>query len=148
MFNASENCARTPPAALDVDPAPSRSRSRSRTSTPASARWKAVLVPITPPPTTTTSARAGSVAAIGQGNHGGGPVRWPDMELSCPKCHGAMRSYERSGIVIDQCNECRGVFLDRGELEKLIDAEFREVAAAPAWGTSEFRPDDDRYRYQ
>lgn len=34
-----------------------------------------------------------------------------------------MRSYERSGIAIDQCTECRGVFLDRGELERLIVAE-------------------------
>jgi Zn-finger nucleic acid-binding protein len=72
------------------------------------------------------------------------------MELTCPKCDGAMRSYERSGIVIDQCSECRGVFLDRGELAKLIDAESREMAA-PAWGTSDprqqTRPDDDRYPY-
>jgi Zn-finger nucleic acid-binding protein len=34
-----------------------------------------------------------------------------------------MRAYERNGITIDQCTECRGVFLDRGELERLIDAE-------------------------
>ncbi len=44
-------------------------------------------------------------------------------ELTCPKCHGAMRTYERNGIHIDQCTECRGVFLDRGELEQLMDAE-------------------------
>lgn len=44
-------------------------------------------------------------------------------ELTCPKCHGAMRSYERSGITVDQCLECRGIFLDRGELERLVDAE-------------------------
>ena len=34
-----------------------------------------------------------------------------------------MRSYERSGITVDQCTGCRGVFLDRGELERLVDAE-------------------------
>lgn len=43
--------------------------------------------------------------------------------LVCPKCRGAMRSYERSGITIDQCSDCRGVFLDRGELERLVEAE-------------------------
>jgi uncharacterized protein len=43
--------------------------------------------------------------------------------LTCPKCGGAMRSYERNGITVDQCTGCRGVFLDRGELERLIDAE-------------------------
>jgi Zn-finger nucleic acid-binding protein len=45
------------------------------------------------------------------------------MQMTCPKCHGDMRNYERSGVTIDQCTECRGIFLDRGELEKLFDAE-------------------------
>ena len=44
-------------------------------------------------------------------------------DLTCPKCQGAMRTYERNGIQIDQCTECRGIFLDRGELERLVDAE-------------------------
>ncbi|MEJ3742376.1 zf-TFIIB domain-containing protein [Actinomycetes bacterium KLBMP 9797] len=43
--------------------------------------------------------------------------------MTCPKCRGEMRQYERSGVTIDQCTECRGIFLDRGELEKLFDAE-------------------------
>ena len=43
--------------------------------------------------------------------------------LTCPKCGGQMRSYERNGVTVDQCTECRGIFLDRGELERLIDAE-------------------------
>jgi Zn-finger nucleic acid-binding protein len=43
--------------------------------------------------------------------------------LTCPKCGGEMRSYERNGVTVDQCGECRGIFLDRGELERLIDAE-------------------------
>jgi Zn-finger nucleic acid-binding protein len=47
-----------------------------------------------------------------------------------------MRQYERSGVVIDQCVECRGIFLDRGELEKLFEAEAnwnrQHAAAAPA----------------
>ncbi|AJT41957.1 hypothetical protein UM93_11335 [Psychromicrobium lacuslunae] len=34
-----------------------------------------------------------------------------------------MRNYERNGVTIDQCSGCRGIFLDRGELEQLIDAE-------------------------
>jgi uncharacterized protein len=44
-------------------------------------------------------------------------------ELVCPKCESPMRSYERSGVTVDQCTGCRGVFLDRGELERLMDAE-------------------------
>jgi uncharacterized protein len=43
--------------------------------------------------------------------------------MTCPKCQGAMRPYERSGVTVDQCTDCRGIFLDRGELERLIDAE-------------------------
>jgi hypothetical protein len=60
------------------------------------------------------------------------------MQMTCPKCQGQMRQYERSGITIDQCTECRGIFLDRGELEKLMDAEAtwsqgqRPAAAQPA----------------
>jgi Zn-finger nucleic acid-binding protein len=47
----------------------------------------------------------------------------PTQTLTCPKCGGQMRSYERNGVTVDQCTECRGIFLDRGELERLIDAE-------------------------
>ena len=46
-----------------------------------------------------------------------------------------MRSYERSGVTIEQCGDCRGIFLDRGELERLADAEslhYRNEAAAGA----------------
>ncbi|HEU4900037.1 MAG TPA: zf-TFIIB domain-containing protein, partial [Actinomycetota bacterium] len=44
-------------------------------------------------------------------------------DLICPKCQGLMRTYERSGVTVDQCSDCRGIFLDRGELERLVDAE-------------------------
>ena len=43
--------------------------------------------------------------------------------MTCPKCQGQMRNYERNGINVDQCTECRGLFLDRGELEHLVQAE-------------------------
>jgi Zn-finger nucleic acid-binding protein len=59
------------------------------------------------------------------------------MQMTCPKCQGDMRTYERSGVTVDQCTECRGIFLDRGELEKLFEAEAnwnRQQAAAPAAG--------------
>lgn len=52
--------------------------------------------------------------------------------LVCPKCQGAMSAYERNGVTIDQCQECRGVFLDRGELDRLIDAEEQRYPAPPA----------------
>ena len=54
-------------------------------------------------------------------------------KLSCPKCRGSMRTYERSGVLVDQCTECRGIFLDRGELERLVDAE-------QSWQRRDHRP--------
>ena len=57
--------------------------------------------------------------------------------MTCPKCHGDMRSYERNGVTVDQCADCRGLFLDRGELERLVEAEgsFYSEPAKP-------RPDE------
>jgi Zn-finger nucleic acid-binding protein len=58
------------------------------------------------------------------------------MQMICPKCHGQMRPYERNGVTVDQCGECRGIFLDRGELERLIDAEnaWHDTPRAPPPG--------------
>jgi tellurite resistance protein TerC len=42
-------------------------------------------------------------------------------DMQCPRCHdGVMEERERQGVTIDVCVRCRGVFLDRGELEKLL----------------------------
>lgn len=61
--------------------------------------------------------------------------------LTCPKCGGSMRSYERNGVTVDQCGECRGIFLDRGELERLIDAESSDYERE----FSERRREEGRY---
>ncbi len=60
----------------------------------------------------------------------------------CPKCQAPMRSYERSGIVVDRCTECGGIFLDRGELDHLIqmEGEFANRQPAPV---ARYRDDDD-----
>lgn len=52
--------------------------------------------------------------------------------LTCPKCSGTMRQYERSGVTVDQCEQCQGLFLDRGELERLTDAEAAYYTRQPA----------------
>jgi hypothetical protein len=60
MFTASENWARTPPAALQVEPDPSSLCStRTTPRTPDRARWYAELRPMMPPPMTTTDADLG-----------------------------------------------------------------------------------------
>lgn len=56
--------------------------------------------------------------------------------LNCPVCAGAMREVARDGILIDTCTQCRGVWLDRGELEKIAAA----VAAPPLAQHSGFLP--------
>lgn len=52
--------------------------------------------------------------------------------LTCPKCRGEMRTYERNGIHLEQCGSCRGIFLDFGELEALTRLETQLAQPAPA----------------
>jgi len=40
--------------------------------------------------------------------------------MICPSCGGELQTVERHGIEIERCPNCRGVWLDRGELEKLV----------------------------
>ena len=67
------------------------------------------------------------------------------MELTCPKCHAPMWSYERNGVTIEQCTDCRGLFLDRGELERLTAAETGWYSDQPRHEERQHRS-DDRYR--
>jgi len=41
--------------------------------------------------------------------------------MNCPKCNITLLMTDRQGIEIDYCPQCRGIWLDRGELEKIID---------------------------
>jgi Zn-finger nucleic acid-binding protein len=65
-------------------------------------------------------------------------------DLICPKCQGHMRTYERNGVTVDQCTDCRGIFLDRGELERLVDAEQGWQRSHPAPRDRDDDRDDDR----
>jgi Zn-finger nucleic acid-binding protein len=40
--------------------------------------------------------------------------------LQCPVCGTTMREIERFGVLVDICPSCKGVWLDRGELDKII----------------------------
>ncbi len=72
--------------------------------------------------------------------------------LNCPVCQSAMREVNKAGVVIDTCTQCRGVWLDRGELEKLMglmdrDDPERPASRDPASRDSDRnRRDDDRGR--
>ncbi|MCH7229618.1 zf-TFIIB domain-containing protein [Glycomyces sp. L485] len=69
------------------------------------------------------------------------------MDLTCPKCGAMMRQYERNRVTVDQCTECRGIFLDRGELDHLLDAEaaFNAPRGAPVAPAPQQYRDDRRY---
>lgn len=54
--------------------------------------------------------------------------------MICPKCQNVMRTVNKGGIHIEQCEGCRGIFLDHGELEQIVNAEnayYGSGAAAP-----------------
>ncbi|MBG6091110.1 Zn-finger nucleic acid-binding protein [Actinomadura viridis] len=56
-----------------------------------------------------------------------------------------MRTYTRNGVHIEQCDNCRGIFLDYGELEALsrMEAQYRPAppaAPAPGWGAAPAAP--------
>jgi Zn-finger nucleic acid-binding protein len=48
----------------------------------------------------------------------------------CPNCSGQLVQVERSGVRIDACRQCRGVWLDRGELEEILKREHEYVSSA------------------
>ena len=50
------------------------------------------------------------------------------MAMTCPACGGELVELERSGVHVDACRSCRGVWLDRGELDRILERERRVVA--------------------
>ena len=53
--------------------------------------------------------------------------------MPCPVCRVPLVMSERQGVEIDYCPQCRGVWLDRGELDKIIERSAQDVQpAAPA----------------
>jgi uncharacterized protein len=66
--------------------------------------------------------------------------------MKCPIDNSDLVMSERQGIEIDYCPKCRGVWLDRGELDKIIERSAAEEA--PRAMRAEDRPpsrSDDRY---
>jgi len=70
--------------------------------------------------------------------------------MNCPNCNEILVMTERQGIEIDYCPKCRGVWLDKGELDKIIDRSATQppVQTTPGAGQSPaYRKynDDDHY---
>lgn len=65
--------------------------------------------------------------------------------LMCPNCNASMQEVKRSDVAFDMCPTCRGVWLDRGELEKII-AGARDEHAEFNRDREQFYRDPDEYR--
>jgi Zn-finger nucleic acid-binding protein len=52
-------------------------------------------------------------------------------KVACPKCRTAMEPRARHGVDIDLCPRCRGVWLDRGELDTIIERSSRFLEIKP-----------------
>jgi tRNA(Ile2) C34 agmatinyltransferase TiaS len=50
-----------------------------------------------------------------------------DTQLHCPKCSGSLESYTFQGFALERCQNCGGIWMDKGELEAVI----RKVTRGP-----------------
>lgn len=74
--------------------------------------------------------------------------------MKCPNCDVPLSMTDRQGIEIDYCPQCRGVWLDRGELDKIIERSAAErsparpgpAPAPPAHGQSAQYGDYPRHK--
>ena len=55
----------------------------------------------------------------------------PAVGMPCPVCKVPLSMSDRQGVEIDYCPQCRGVWLDRGELDKIIERSVAADAPAP-----------------
>jgi uncharacterized protein len=64
--------------------------------------------------------------------------------MKCPNDSATLVMSERAGVEIDYCPECRGIWLDRGELDKILDRAQTE--AAPPAPPAAAPPRDAQYQ--
>jgi Zn-finger nucleic acid-binding protein len=70
--------------------------------------------------------------------------------MKCPTCNVPLVMTDRSGVEIDYCPDCRGVWLDRGELDKIIERSSAPVRITPTYVSPErpYYSKEDQYRYK
>ena len=76
----------------------------------------------------------------------------PAVGMPCPVCKVALVMSDRQGVEIDYCPQCRGVWLDRGELDKIIERSAAEPAARyaappPVRDARRHRDDESHYAH-
>lgn len=60
--------------------------------------------------------------------------------MNCPACNVTLTMTERQNVEIDYCPKCRGVWLDRGELDKIVE---RSAGGSPGRAPETPDPDDE-----
>lgn len=69
--------------------------------------------------------------------------------MKCPNCNETLVMADRQGVEIDYCPKCRGVWLDRGELDKIIERAAADQMQMPNPGAQQHPGyDDDYYKKQ
>lgn len=66
--------------------------------------------------------------------------------MNCPVDNTVLVMSERNGVEIDYCPQCRGVWLDRGELDKILDRAAAQAPAPSAQSSDQRRFDDRGYQ--
>lgn len=61
--------------------------------------------------------------------------------MKCPSCTGELKVSDRQGVEVDYCPACRGVWLDRGELDKII--ERSSIVMSRRHREAQYDDDDD-----
>ena len=59
--------------------------------------------------------------------------------MKCPQCDQLLQMADRQGIEIDYCPQCRGVWLDRGELDKIIERSAAEFGGGQQGSSNSFQ---------
>lgn len=67
--------------------------------------------------------------------------------MKCPACSVDLLMTERQGTEIDYCPKCRGVWLDRGELDKIIEKSLASEVPRAAGGNRGYDGDRPRSDY-
>ena len=68
--------------------------------------------------------------------------------MNCPGCNTTLKVSDRQGVEIDYCPSCRGVWLDRGELDKIIRREASAMSDEHRYSYDRDDDDDRESRYE
>ena len=66
--------------------------------------------------------------------------------MKCPNCNETLVMADRQGVEIDYCPKCRGVWLDRGELDKIIERSADYSPNTDPGPERHYKHDDDDYK--